>query len=225
MAREREAERKQSPTWILVILLLLVIVVAFFAVIAVLPTINVVPNIQSKTQEQGQCQFDTQRFLTQQEAFTLAGAAQTQRSAFPFRGNYAIGSYTICYKNSTQQRFQSPVAKGYDNLTDTSSPMNATHGEQAVYQWLQTQLFHLSIDQTTVQGIYAVIFSQVVVCVACQRDMVSWQQTLRQKAGTNRLLLSIWDLNPGFDPATYPAGPTHPVTLNDLKRVSIVFAS
>jgi hypothetical protein len=192
-----------------------------------LPLLNTNSSTGTQTgqaENQGQCQFAARRFYTQQEAFTLAQAAQDQRSAFPFGGNYAIGSYTICYKNNTQQRFPSPPAKGYDNLTDTTLPVNATHGEQAVYKWLQNQLLQLSIDLTTVQGIYAVIFSQVRVCTACKSMMVSWQRTLRQKARTASVFLSIWDLNPGFDPATYPAGPASPVVLSDLERVPIVFA-
>lgn len=208
--------RSRSYLWIIILIVLLL-----FLALA-LPLLNTGVNTGTQTQDEGQCQFAARRFYTQQEAFTLALAAQTQRSTFPFGGNYAIGSYTICYTNSTQQRFQSPPAKGYDNLTP-SQPKNATHGEQAVYSWLRNQLSQASIDQTAVQGIYVVIFSQVTVCSACRSSMISWQQTLRQKASTSKLFLSIWDLNPGFDPATYPAGPTIPVTFGNLERVPIQF--
>jgi len=103
--------------------------------------------------------------------------------------------------------------------------VNVTHAEQAIYQWLQNQLAQLSLDITSVEGIYAVIFSQVLVCGPCRSEMVSWQRVLRQKARTTRVFLSIWDLNPGFDPATFPAGPKKAVALADLERVPILFAS
>lgn len=211
--------RSRSYLWIIILIILLL-----FLALA-LPLLNIGVNAGTQTQDEGQCQFAARRFYTQQEAFTLALAAQTQRSTFPFGGNYAIGSYTICYTNNTQQRFPSPPARGYDNLTDTAQPLNATHGEQAVYNWLQNQFSQLSIDLTTVQGIYVVVFSQVTVCSACRSTMISWQQTLRQKAGTSKLFLSVWDLNPGFDPATYPAGPVNAVTFGNLERVPIQFTS
>jgi len=212
--------RQRSYLWLLGFLFLLI----FLAL--TLPLVNTIVNTgtqTAQTENEGQCQFTTRRFYTQQEAFTLALAAQEQRSAFPFGGNYAIGSYTICYKNETQQRFPSPPAKGYDNLTDTTKPINATHSEQAVYNWLQHQFTHLSIDRSSVQGIYVVIFSQVRVCTACREDMISWQRTLRQEAGVTNVFLSIWDLNPGFNPATYPAGPPASVTFGELERVPIAF--
>jgi hypothetical protein len=216
-AMDATTARQRSYLWIIGLLLLLLILAL------ALPLLNTSVSTGTQTQDEGQCQFAARRFSTQQEAFTLALAAQEQRSAFPFGGNYAIGSYTVCYTNSTQQRFQSPPAKGYDNRTDTTKPINATHGELAVYNWLQNQLSQLSLDQTTVQGIYVVIFSQVTVCFACKNIMVSWQQALRQRAGTGRVFLSIWDLDPGFDPATYPAGSANPVTFGDLERVPLVF--
>lgn len=48
--------------------------------------------------------------------------------------------------------------------------------------------------------------------------MVSWQQVLRQKARTTRVFLSIYigPHNPGFDPATFPAGQKKAVALADL---------
>jgi hypothetical protein len=69
------------------------------------------------------------------------------------------------------------------------------------------------------------IFSQVAVCLDCEKDMQSWQWTLRQKAGTNMLFLSIWDIlkGKGFDPKSYPAGRGTSVTIDDLEEVSIEF--
>lgn len=171
----------------------------------------------------GQCDFTQNRFNTQIEAFTLAQQLEAYRSANPTFRNYGIGSYTICYKDGTQQRFPSPIAPGY---TQTALPRNATHSEQAVYQWLLKQFTSLTLDLSTVSGVYVVIFSQVVVCDLCQPDMVSWQRNLRQTGKTNKVFLSIWDIarGKGFIPTVQPSGSGIPLTLGDIERVPIIFA-
>jgi hypothetical protein len=132
----------------------------------------------------------------------------------------------MCYSDASQQRLQSPVFKGYENLTDPGQPRNATHSEQSSYGWLQLQLSRISVNQSTTTAIYAVIFSQVIVCLPCRKDMVSWQKVLRQKAKTNNLYLSIWDIAPGkgFIPTVNPAGTGIPITIGDLERIHIQFA-
>lgn len=165
-----------------------------------------------------------QGFDTQQEALTLVQAAEQYRTAHPFGGNYGLGSYTICFKDGTQQRFQSPVFKGFNN-PNSSEARNATHSEQSAYGWLQLQLSRLAIDQSTISATYAVIFSQVQVCPDCEQDMRFWQSTLRQKAKTQQVFLSIWDIvgGKGFNPATYPAGTGIAVTVDVLRKVPIQF--
>lgn len=212
--------RRQSSTLPLILALLLLLGL----LLLILPSLNLGVKTTTQTDSEGQCQFASRSFYTRQEAFTLAQAAELYRGSHPFGGNYSLGSYTICYTNNTQQRFPSPPAQGYDNVTDTTRPLNATHGEQAIYKWLQNQLAQLSLDQIMVLGIYVVIFSQVTVCLPCRNDMIPWQRDLRQRAGTSKLLLSIWDLNPGFNPAKDPAGPGKPVAFSDLERVPLVFA-
>ncbi len=69
------------------------------------------------------------------------------------------------------------------------------------------------------------IFSQVAVCPDCEKDMQSWQRTLRQKARTNMLFLSIWNIprGKGFDPKRYLAGRGPSVAIDDLEEVFIEF--
>ena len=180
-------------------------------------------NTTNQTEPAGQCDFTTKAFNARQEAFTLAQKLEAYRSANPTIRNYGIGSYTICYKNGTQRRFPSPVAPGYSQST---LPTNATHSEQAVYQWLLKQFASLSLDLSTVSGIYTVIFSQVVVCDQCRTDMVPWLRNLRLAAKTNKITLSIWDIarGKGFIPTIQPAGNGTPIGPGDLEKVSIPFA-
>lgn len=217
MSGEIELTRKRSSLWLIFLLLLL-----FVLLVLALPLVNTRVNTSTQTGIQSQCPETGQHFDDQQEAFTLAQAAQQYRSAHPFRGNYGLGSYIICFQDGSQQRNQSPVFKGYDSPTQ---PKNQTHSEQSSYGWLQLQFSRLSIDPTSVTAIYAVIFSQVLVCPACKKDMISWQRTLRQKVKMDNVVLSMWDILPekGFDPAKYPAGTGTFVTPEMLEQVNIPF--
>ncbi|MGB8348258.1 MAG: hypothetical protein WCD86_25475 [Ktedonobacteraceae bacterium] len=155
----------------------------------------------------------------------MAQAAEQYRAARPFGGNYGLGSYTICYKDGTASRKQSIV---YPGFSQKAPPYNSTHSEQLVYNWLQDELAALSINQSQVIAIYAVIFSQVIVCPPCQGNMTMWQRTLRGKAKTERVYLSIWQLIPGnggFNPTLYKAGTGTPVTINMIQEVEIKFVS
>jgi Tfp pilus assembly protein PilV len=194
--------------------------------ILALSSLNLRVNTSTQNASEGQCQSNSQNFDARQEALTLAQAAEQYRHSKPFAGNYGLGSYTMCYSDASQQRLQSPVFKGYENLTDPGQPRNATHSEQSSYGWLQLQLSRISVNQSTTTAIYAVIFSQVIVCLPCRKDMVSWQKVLRQKAKTNNLYLSIWDIAPGkgFIPTVNPAGTGIPITIGDLERIHIQFA-
>lgn len=204
-------------------LLLLLLLLLGIGILALLST-NVQVNTSTQSASEGQCLSSGQDFDAQQEAFTLAQAAEQYRVAHPFGGNYGLGSYTICFKDGTQQRFQSPVFKGFNN-PNTNQARNATHSEQSAYGWLQLQLSRFSIDRSTVSAIYTVIFSQVQVCPDCVQDMRFWQSTLRQKAKMPQVFLSIWDIvgGKGFNPATYPAGTGITVTVNMLRKVPIQF--
>jgi hypothetical protein len=204
-------------------LLLLLLLLLGIGMLVLLST-NTQMKTSTQTASEGQCLASGQDFNAQQEAFTLAQAAGQYRAAHPFGGNYGLGSYTICYKDGLQQRLQSPVFKGYNN-PNSSAARNATHSEQSAYGWLQIQLSRLSIDQSAVAAIYAVIFSQVLVCPACEQEMRFWQSSLRQRAKMQQVFLSIWDIlgGKGFDPATYPAGNGVPVTADILRKVPIQF--
>lgn len=215
MAAQAQTQRSLIP---LIIGLCIIGIIGFYF----LSSLNTHTSTTTQNNSEGQCLSSGKSFNEQQEAFTLAQAAEQYRSANKFAGNYGLASYTICYKDGSQSRVQSSVFKGFDSPT---KPKNSTHSEQAAYGWLRYTLSRLAIDQTKVATIYTVIFSQVVVCNLCQQDMKSWQRTLRQQANTNRLFLSIWDIMPGrgFNPATYPAGTGTPVTVDDLRKVSINF--
>lgn len=204
------------------LLFLLLVILLLFAAFAAYVQSQGVSVTTASQEAQGQCDFTQNIFNTQAEAFTLAQQLEAYRSANPTFRNYGMGSYTICYKDGTQQRFPSPIAPGY---TQPSLPPNATHSEQAVYQWLLKQFSSLSLDFSTVTGIYAVIFSQVVVCELCRPDMVSWLRNLRQAGKTNRIFLSIWDIarGKGFVPTVQPSGNGIPLTIGDIERVPIVF--
>lgn len=187
-----------------------------------LSSIHVQTNTATQTNSEGQCLPNGQGFDEQQEAFTLAQMAEQYRSAHPYGGNYGFASYTICYKDGTQQRYPSPPAPGYGQTS------NDNHSEQALYKWLEMRLASLSIDTSQVAAIYAMIFSQVRVCPPCQRDMVTWQKGLREAARTDNLFLLVWDIKflskSGFDPAVSRAGNGTPVAIGDLEKVEIAFA-
>lgn len=155
----------------------------------------------------------------------MAQSAEQYRHIHPFGGNYGLGSYVICYADGTQKRVQSMLFKGFYSRELPNSLQHITHSEQYTYDWLQTQLSQLSIDQSEITAIYAVIFSQVTVCVPCQQDMVYWQRSLQQKAKTNKLYLSVWDIlrGKGFVPTAYPAGTGIPVAITDLRQVPVRF--
>lgn len=217
--RDAEAARRQARAWIIILLLvLLIVLVGIF-----LNTTGAGVTTTTQTNTEGQCNFAAQAFNARQEAFTLAQKLAQYRSTKPTFRNYGAGSYTICYKNGTQQRFPSPIAPGY---SQTATPTNATHSEQAVYQWLLQQFRGLSLDFSSVSGIYVVIFSQVTVCEQCEPDMVSWLSNLRTAAKTPKVSLSIWDIarGKGFIPTVQPAGNGMPVTPEDIERVQIPFA-
>lgn len=213
------SQTKVRKSWLPVFLLVLL---AFLAIILALSSLRTNTNTATETVSDGQCLNNGQGFNTPQEAFTLAQAAEQYRITQPFGGNYGLGSYTICYQDGTQQRFQSDV---YPGFYAQKPPRHITHSEQATYQWLQDELSNLSIDSGSGTAIYAVIFSQVIVCIPCRQDMVSWQKTLREKARINKVYLFIWDIAPGkgFAPTAYPGGTGTPVSLYDLERVPVQF--
>ena len=217
------AQSQTKTPWLLIFLIILL---ALGVLIFALPSLNTKVSTTTQTASNGQCLPNGQGFDEQQEAFTLAQAAELYRAAHSFGGNYGYGSYTLCYSDGTQQRVQSSAEKGFNNKNGQGRP-NDTHSEQAVYDWMESELEGLSIDRNQVAAIYAVIFSQVIVCYSCQKDMVTWQRTLREKAKTNNLYLSIWDIRPGTKssiiPATYPAGTGIPVAIEDLRKVPIHF--
>lgn len=215
MASQTQVQKSWLPVFLLLLLALLIIIFA-------LPSLNTSTNTATKTVSEGQCLDNGRGFNTPQEAFTLAQAAEQYRTVHPFGGNYGLGSYTICYQDGTQQRFQSDVYPGY---YAQNPPRHITHSEQSTYQWLQDELSNLSVESSSVTAIYTVIFSQVIVCIPCRQDMVSWQRALREKAKMNKLYLFIWDTVPGkgFAPTAYPGGTGTPVSLYDLERVPIQF--
>ena len=121
MASQTRPQQSSVP---LILLLLLLLVVG----ILILPSLNMKINTGTQSAANGNCPLSAgQSFDDQQEAFTLAQAAERYRSANPFGGNYGLGSYTVCYNDGTQQRFQSNVFKGYKNTTDKTVVGNSTH--------------------------------------------------------------------------------------------------
>lgn len=219
------SQSQSKPSWLLIFLLILL---ALGILIFALPSLNTRVSTTTQTASQGQCLSNGQGFDEHQEAFTLAQVAEQYRSTHPYKGNYALGSYTICYTDGTQQRVQSPLAPGYTSTPTATIRANDTHSEQGIYKWLERNLTSLSIDQSQVAAIYTVIFSQVRVCLPCQGNMVTWQRNLRVAARTNSVFLSIWDIRfkskSGFDPAKYLAGTGIPVAIADLEKVMIAFA-
>src|SRR5579884_1686709 len=214
------SQAQKSPAGSLLLLLLLLGLLGLL--LLALPSINSQETTSTQTTSEGQCLENGRGFNTPQEALALAKTAEQYRTAHPFEGNYGLGSYTICYKNGDQQRFQSDVYPGYDSK---KPPFHITHSEQRTYKWLQDNLSQLSVDRNTIQAIYVVIFSQIVVCPSCRQDMVTWQKDLREKAQMKPVYLYIWDIamGKGFNPAKYPKGKGKPVSLRDLERVDIEF--
>lgn len=218
--RRAGAERGRIPVW-----LVLLLVGSILVALLLLLNAQIGVSTTTQTTQEPQCPQAEQSFDERQAAFILAQKAESQRSAAPYPGNYGLSSYLICYEDGTSQTDQSPVFKGHDNYTDPAHPRNYTHSEQSAYGWLQLQFSRISIDLKKVAAIYTVIFSQVVVCSSCEEDAVDWQRVLRQKAKTEKLYLSLWDIQrgKGFNPATYPAGNGVPVTPDMLEKVSIPF--
>lgn len=213
-----QAQKSSAGSLLLLLLLLGLLGLLLFA----LPSINSQETTSTQTTSEGQCLENGRGFNTPQEALTLAKTAEQYRTAHPFGGNYGLGSYTICYKNGEQQRVQSDVYPGYYRKP---LPKHITHSEQSTYKWLQDNLSQLSVDRSTIQTIYVVIFSQIVVCPPCRDDMVTWQKDLREKAQMRQVYLYIWDIafGKGFDPEKYPKGTGKPISLRDLERVDIEF--
>jgi hypothetical protein len=64
-------------------------------------------NVRVNTTTQGsenQCRNGGQSFDDQQEAYTLAQAAEQYRGTNPSPANYGLGSYTLCDRDSSGQR-------------------------------------------------------------------------------------------------------------------------
>jgi len=214
-----DTARKGARVWLILIL------VGFLLLALVVALSNAGVSTVTQTTTENQCPQAGQGFDERQAAFTLAQKAEEQRVATPTTANYGLSSYIVCYQNGTEQGDQSPVFKGYDNYTYTDHPRNYTHSEQSAYGWLQLQFSRLSIDLNQVTTIYTVIFTQTAMCSSCKKDAVSWQRTLRQKANTDKVSLSIWEIpfGQGFDPATYPIGTGIPITQDMIEKVRIQF--
>ena len=214
--------QQQKSTLPLIIFLLIFLVLGIFFL---LPSYNSGVNTSTQSTTKNQCPPARQSFDARQEAFTLAQSAEQYRRAHPFGGNYGLGSYIICCTDGTQQREQSRLYEGFYSTELPKSLQHITHSEQYANDWLQGQLSSLSIDPDEVMAIYAVIFSQITVCVPCQQDMIYWQRSLRQEAKTDKLYLSIWDIirGKGFAPVTNRAGTGTPVAITDLRQVPIRF--
>jgi hypothetical protein len=213
--------QKRKSTLPLIIFLLILLILGIFLL---LPSYNVQVNTSTQSTTQNQCPQVGQNFDAQQEAFTLAQSAVQYRRAQPLPVNYGLGSFIICLTDGTFKREQSIIFKG---RSSNSYPGNDTHSEQSAYGWLQNRLVALSIDPDTISAIYTFIFSQVRVCSFCKKDMVYWQRTLREKARTNNLFLSVWDIGfqQGFNPKLYPAGLKSTITIAGIENVHINFAA
>lgn len=219
--RQRQ-ERHQSKSGMVIFLLILLLIVSVIAYTALR-----LGNSGGQANTNGQCLSNGAQFNGRREAFQLAQLSEQYRAGYSYNGNYGYASYTLCYKDGTQQRRLSSVAPGFDNVKDKTKPLNYTHSEQALFRWASSQLTSISFDAGKLAGIYVIIFSQVRVCDACVQDMVSWQSQLRQVAKTSLLYLAIWDIRPGtpsaFIPTVSPAGTGTPVAIADLRRVTINF--
>ena len=218
MASQTQTQRSVIP---IIIGLCIIGIIGFYF----LSSLNIHIGTTTQNNSEGQCLSSGKNFNEQQEAFTLAQAAEQYRSAKPIKANYGLGSYTVCYKDGSQQRIQSEVFKGHKNINNPGERENSMHSEQAAYGWLQNTLSRQPFTISKIATIYVVIFSQVIVCNLCKQDMKIWQRTLRQKAKINNLFLSIWDIIPGkgFNPANYPAGTGTPVAIADIRKVVIQF--
>lgn len=199
----------------LILLLLLLAVIAFFA----LGSLNLAGS--TTRSRSSQCPG----FDEQEEAFQLAQFTEQYRKSHPTPANYGPGSWTVCYTDGSPVRNQTPEFKGGNNKNPAVGPTQITHSEQQTYRYLQLKLPGLSLDQSRVVAVEVVIFSQVIVCPPCQEDMVSWQAVLREKARTQNLFLSVWDIAPGkgFVPTVYPGGTGTPVSIEDLRKIDLAF--
>lgn len=209
---------RQKSTSLAIFLLLLVIVVGLAFAVWSLSAVGTATTTTTKSTD-GYCPGVD----LQQEAFLLAQQAELTRKASPYAGNYADAWFGVCFTNGTTLFGGIRPMRGFNNEGNPATNFT-THSEQAVYVFLQRKLAGLKLDAEQVVAIDVVIFSQVQVCSPCQTSMISWQESLRQAAGTQNLFLSVWDLgNNGFDPAKYKAGTGTPVTLDDVHQVDIPF--
>ena len=200
----------------LVLLLLVLAVLAFLA----LGSLNLAVS-GTTTSRSSPCPGFDER----QEAFRLAQFTEEYRKSHPTPANYGLGSWTVCYTDGPPVRNQTPEFKGSNNKNPALGPVQINHSEQQTYRYLQFKFPGFSLDESNVVAVEVVIFSQVIVCPPCQNDMVSWQAVLREKARTQNLFLSIWDIAPGkgFAPTVYPGGTGIPVTIDDLRKIDIAF--
>jgi len=83
--------------------LLLVLLILLGLAILALPSLNTRVSTTTQSGSQGQCLPNGQDFDYRQEAFRLAQVAEQYRTVNKFGGNYGLGSYTICYKDGTQE--------------------------------------------------------------------------------------------------------------------------
>lgn len=200
-------------------LVLLVVVLAVLALLA-LGSLNLPVSTTTRNRSSSCPGFDEQ-----EEAFRLAQFTEQYRKSHPTPANYGLGSWTVCYTDGPPVRNQTPEFKGGNNKNPDNGPVQISHSEQQTYRYLQFKLPGLSLDQSNVVAVEVVIFSQVIVCPPCQEDMVLWQAGLREKARTENLFLSIWDIAPGkgFAPTVYPGGTGIPVGIDDLRKIDIAF--
>lgn len=203
----------QGKSTLLGFVLLIVLLIVAFLVAASL-------NLARTTTQTAQCPFEAR-----QEAFRLAHEAEQQRTARPFRGNYGVGSVTICFKDGSNYYYTTEVYQGHDSATVSGYPKQKAHSEQLAYDEVYGTLAEASFDRSQFVGVYVVIFSQIIVCPGCQGEMGLWQRELRQEVHTNRVFLTIWQLRvgKGFRPKQFPGGTGTPVTINDIQQVFVTF--
>ena len=178
----------------------------------------------SRSPGRGGPQFDKSA-----EAYSLAQAAQSYRQRFPLKVNYGLASITVIYDDGTSRRYMPTDAQGrtdpFRGFTSPGAQGYRTHSEFKAHKWILDTLGVLKrvgkINRHV--KIAIVIFSQVVVCSDCAREMVSWLHEFRAAAGTNVLELSTWDIamGKGYDPGALPQG--KPVRRSDLEEVPISY--
>lgn len=132
-AQQRQ-KRNQSKSGMAIFLLILFLIVSVIAY-----TVLRLGNDGGQANTNGQCLSGGTQFNGRQEAFQLAQLSEQYRAGHSYNGNYGYASYTLCYKDDTQQRRLSPVAPGFDNIKDKTKPLNYTHSEQILYRWAQGQ--------------------------------------------------------------------------------------